>query len=302
MAQLLGPRQGARRWLGTWLDGFKICVPMNVAEKLAPMVFECAHSHNNGAEQTEQHAQQPLLALPRPLHRPFATQQQLQQLPFLPPTQQQPVRALPAPQPPQALQLQVLQQQLQGALLLHARQGQLLHTIGTSGKDCTLRSTRATLRAGSARSSASALHSPMMPAPRMHTSAAMSWEVGPAALAAADAAVRRRAAERQRQRRAGAAAGPPLIACERVERLGKHDMASFACDFARGAAASAAADNPNAARSGRGLPRRRPTAAVNQLSGSPDLKLAAFPPLQAANDGSRPHEGLCRAAGASLPV
>ncbi len=38
-----------RCYICTRLDGFKICVPKNVAEKLAPMVFECAHAHNNVA-------------------------------------------------------------------------------------------------------------------------------------------------------------------------------------------------------------------------------------------------------------
>ena len=39
-----------RCYICTRLDGFKICVPKNVAEKLAPMVFDCQHAHNtNGA-------------------------------------------------------------------------------------------------------------------------------------------------------------------------------------------------------------------------------------------------------------
>lgn len=39
-----------RCYICTRLDGLQLCVPKNVAEKLAPMVFECVHARNNGAQ------------------------------------------------------------------------------------------------------------------------------------------------------------------------------------------------------------------------------------------------------------
>lgn len=97
----------------------------------------------------------------------------------------------------------------------------------------TFLSTSTTRSDGSARSSTSALHKPMMPAPRMHTSAVMSWEGAPAAAvaAAADAAVRCRCRAAARQgRRAAAVAERPAAACGRAAPLARRGAAAERVD------------------------------------------------------------------------